>query len=258
MSWAPFVWPCLAGASGLWALYLSHRLRAERRRIRQPPEATTRNRLALEILEAHRRQQRRMSSDLHDGVSQNLAGISLLLESLAGQMRNESSTVAEKLDRISELVKNTGTMAEDRVLGYRLDEERAATEGLRAALEGLAQNIEDFFSVKSTVIGNLSQDVVGTLAGHLYRIAEEAAYNAVRHGQPKQIRFQLQNDTAHAVLHIEDDGHGISETRDPEGRGLRLMALRSKNIGASLEVVPQNAGGTRVTCRWPASMKEVA
>lgn len=252
MSWSNTLLSIFAGTSSLSAVYLWRRLKNYRRPSTAPQtHPVTANPLAMEILEAHRRNQRRMSSDLHDGVSQNLAGISLLLESLAQQLQKESPGTAVKLDRIADLVQSTSSMAEDRVLNHKMQHEPAAVNGLTAALEDLAENIETFFSVEGKVVEEMSHSVAGSLAGHLYKIAEEAAYNAIRHGQPSQVRFELRDDAGHAILQIDDDGCGITDVRDPKGRGLQLMALRCKKIDATLEVKPKNIGGTRVICRWP-------
>lgn len=213
---------------------------------------------AREILAAHRRNQRRMSRELHDGVSQNLAGISLLLGSVAGQLGNPPASgidetmlkaAADKLGRIAEMVQNTSRMAEDRVLAHRFQEEMPA-ENLRNALEILAKNIETFFAVDSRVVGELPRRTTGDHAGHLYRIAEEAAYNAVQHGRPSHVRFELRHDAGYATLHVDDDGCGMTEQRDPNGRGLQLMTLRCTKIDAELDVGPRDPHGTRVSCRW--------
>lgn len=256
---------CLSAVLRLGAKRRRRRLQAQdtptanRAEAPQSPKNLTDDPLALALLDTHRRIQRRMASDLHDGVHQNLAGIAMLLGSLSGQLRNPKSpseelvsTAADKLDRVVGMVHDTQQLAEYRTLSHKADS-RIPEDLFPEALDHLAKNIETFFAVESKVRGTLPDSIRGDLAGHLYRIAEEAAYNAVRHGAANVVIFGLELDGNEATLTIEDDGRGITEDRDPTGRGLQLMALRCSKFDGQLDVRPKRDGGTRVTCRWPWS-----
>ena len=84
----------------------------------------------------------------------------------------------------------------------------------------------------------------------MYRIAQEAVANAVRHSGARNICITLDQQNGETVLSIEDDGRGLSkETTAGEGMGLRTMRYRAELIGAKLEVGPGPSGGTQVLCR---------
>lgn len=236
--------------------YVLYTLKANERLIRQQLiDQQTRSRLASELLDEHRRKQRRMSSELHDGVGQNLAGIALLVESFVPQLQNTSADAAKKLERLLELLDSTRRLAEDRVIDPRTGPEMERDHGLAQSLAGLADNLEALFGVSSSVSGSLPR-LDPTTAGHLYRLAEEAAYNAVRHAAPQQVRFLLSHESNEACIQIEDDGQGMDGQPDPSGRGHHLMSLRARKIDGTLEIASSDAGGTRVTCRWSLDQKD--
>jgi two-component system CheB/CheR fusion protein len=87
------------------------------------------------------------------------------------------------------------------------------------------------------------------VANHLFRIAQEAVTNAVRHGQAPTIQISLRLDEHSLTLSIEDDGTGMAPSAPPScGSGLRIMKYRSKLIGGMLNIRPNEKGGTRVSC----------
>ena len=88
------------------------------------------------------------------------------------------------------------------------------------------------------------------MAIQLYRIAQEAATNAVKHAKPSRIRISLKVKGAELTLRIEDDGIGLPSTPPTgTGMGLRVMRHRAKIIGAALDISRQESGGTCVMCR---------
>ncbi len=86
-------------------------------------------------------------------------------------------------------------------------------------------------------------------ATHLYRIAQEAITNALKHGRPEHILIALESDNGQPILQVADDGIGFDATEESEGMGLKTMLYRASLIGASLTVSPVETGGTLVTCK---------
>ncbi len=86
-------------------------------------------------------------------------------------------------------------------------------------------------------------------ATHLYRIAQEAITNALKHGESEHILIALESDNGQPILQVADDGIGFDATEQTEGMGLKTMLYRASLIGASLTVSPVETGGTLVTCR---------
>ena len=96
-------------------------------------------------------------------------------------------------------------------------------------------------------------DLDEAVALHLYRIAQEAMNNAIRHGRATNIDLALLNTAAGGMLTIRDNGVGIkANSRNGDGGiGIQVMNYRARMIGAALQVVANDGGGTVVSCAWP-------
>jgi signal transduction histidine kinase len=126
-------------------------------------------------------------------------------------------------------------------------------EGLMAAFQELANNITK--GTKVRCVFECERPVLvhnDAAATHLYRIAQEAVHNAMRHGKPKRIGINLSERNGLVSLRVEDDGVGLPEA-GPEGPGLgiRIMEHRAAMIGGSFSIEPAPTGGTIVTCSFP-------
>ena len=94
------------------------------------------------------------------------------------------------------------------------------------------------------------------LATHLFRIAQEAVSNALRHGRARHVRIALRGEPDALTLSVEDDGVGIPNLpHDGKGLGMRLMRYRAGVIGGTLCIAAAAGGGTVVTCRVPREAK---
>lgn len=92
----------------------------------------------------------------------------------------------------------------------------------------------------------------GFHAIHLYRIAQEATHNAVKHAEPKNIEIGLEDTLEELVLSVRDDGVGIKPIKDRRGRlGLHIMHYRCDIIGGKPKIDPLAEGGTLVQCALP-------
>ena len=94
------------------------------------------------------------------------------------------------------------------------------------------------------------------MATHLYRIAQEAVNNAIKHARPRRITIRLLTHASHLELKVEDNGTGIaSKTSANSGMGLHIMDYRARSIGGTLRLAPGRRGGTTVSCcvPWPRS-----
>ena len=127
---------------------------------------------------------------------------------------------------------------------------------LGGALQLLAETIRTNF--RTACVCQAAGDIRVTDAEkqmHLFRIAQEAVNNALRHGRPKQIKLSLQrHDEHHCVLKIENDGIGLPKGKNgSDGIGLRVMDYRANLIGGSLKVQNGRRGGVCVTCQFPCA-----
>lgn len=222
-------------------------------------DLTGRRRLEREILEAGAAEQRRIGRELHDGLCQQLTGVSFAAEILARKLKRLGGpaadellpavgTIGEEIDRM---------MTETRSLARGLNPVDIRAGGLPSALNDLAERSSATFGVRcrfhrsgAAPAAELRDDGTAT---HLFRIAQEAVANAVRHGKAAHIDISLTTaPTGALTLAIADDGVGLPAglpPRDHPGIGLRTMEYRARVVGGTLHVGPAGPqGGTRVTC----------
>jgi PAS domain S-box-containing protein len=210
-------------------------------------DITERRKLETEIQEISEREQRRLGQDLHDGLGQVLTGISflskVLQQKLASKGYEESTDAGNIVSQISQ------ALSQARELARGLCPVVLEENDISAALQQLCNNIENFFGVTTGLECDPElklQD--NALAIHLYRIAQEATTNALRHGHATEISIQLATEGRFATLRVEDNGIGIPEKMVGKGMGLRVMQHRARMIGANLEIERGPHGGTIVTC----------
>lgn len=213
----------------------------------------TRRRLEKEILEISEREQQRIGQDLHDDLGQQLAGIWCLNRVLEGSLAAQHSPEAENAAKITGLLKNA--LALTRTLARGLHPVALDVGGLDFALTELAQRTTDMFGVKCRYAGHQPVGLDNIAATHLYRIAQEAVTNAVKHGRSPEIDIEVFSEPHQTMLSVRDYGQGMPEgVPKQEGMGLRIMGYRAGIIKGALSI--QNAvtgSGTLVTCTVPAS-----
>ena len=211
-------------------------------------DITDRVRLEKEMLRISEREQRRIGQDLHDNLGQQLAGILCLARGLANVLSAEGSPKAAEAAEIADLVKGALGLTHTMIRGLRptgLD-----SGGLLSGLEGLAATTEKLFKIPCSFKASASVAVRDdAVCDHLYRIAQEAATNAVMHGKAETIQITLGREHGKDLLRITDDGVGMPGAADRrEGMGLRIMEHRAKMIGGRLVVRTPAKGGTDVAC----------
>ena len=214
-------------------------------------DISERRRLEKEILNVSEQERRRIGQDLHDGLGQMLTGIGLLSQDLARQLQEEGHERAEDMVEITEHVKDADQYARD--LSHGLIPVDVEGNGLPEALRRLANNAERLFNVDCT-FQEVEQALVhdNTRATHLYRIAQEAVNNAVRHGEADRIKLVLAAGDEQIRLQVRDDGSGFEdEDVTDAGMGVRIMSYRARIIGGTLDINSALGEGTVVTCTLP-------
>ncbi|MBI5772383.1 MAG: response regulator [Verrucomicrobia bacterium] len=222
-------------------------------------DLTDRKRLEMEVLEISDREQRRIAQDLHDGLGQQLAGIACLCDALKQDMAAQKSPQAADATKVASLL--TDAVGQTRRLARGLYPVENKPEGLMHALAELAERTTDIFRVDCQFLCprpiRVENDSVAT---HLYRIAQEAVTNAIKHGKAKWIEIGLASSAQRIILAVRSDGTSYRKTPHPsaKGMGLRIMQYRSGLIGGSVLVQRRPEGGTEVICtlnRSPSAAK---
>jgi two-component system, chemotaxis family, CheB/CheR fusion protein len=215
-------------------------------------DITEQKALQEEILRIATLEQRRIGQDLHDSTQQELTGLGLLAQSLsealAAQGASQQSELAGKLAAgIAEANRHVRTLARG-LVPVAVD-----AEGLMSALGELASSTEKHHGLSCRFECPVPVDVADeAVATHLYRIAQEAVTNAVKHARTDAISIRLERSDRTLTVEISDEGIGIEQPSiRKEGLGLRIMEHRCALIGGALTVRRRDSGGTVVTCTLP-------
>ncbi|MBV8815747.1 MAG: PAS domain S-box protein [Verrucomicrobia bacterium] len=204
--------------------------------------------LEEELLSISNREQRRIGQDLHDGLCQQLAGIEFRNSVLVHQLQDLPAAQGEAA-QLGELIRDVTRQA--RLLARGMLPVQLEANGLMAALSALTASAAKLFNIvcKFDCPHPVSLDDPG-VATHLYRIAQEAIANAVKHGRAKVVTVKLRKVDQALLLTVQDDGTGFSpREQQTGGMGLRIMAYRSEMIGADLRVCSAPGEGTTIQCR---------
>ena len=202
-----------------------------------------------QLAESREREQRRLGSELHDTISQELTGITMMAERLSEELGEVRSPMADEMRSLVAHLSRTRGKVHALSRGLLPVEIEAA--GVRRALEAIAASTRKLHGLDCRVHGDASVDVEDeVVANHLIRIARESVQNTVKHAQAEAVEITLTQRGSLVALTIEDDGTGFSKPRVSEGLGLRLMRHRAAAIGAELTIVSRPGRGTRVRCVW--------
>lgn len=220
--------------------------RVEERTAAYEREMAERRRLDQEIARVADRERRRLGHDLHDKLGQHLTGTALaaqvLKEKLAAKYSPETSD-AEKLVRcLEEGIDFTRNLAR----GFFSPELRA--EGLVVALQNLADTVTEQSGIHCVLHCDEFIPIHdSTVANQLYRIAQEAVTNSVKHAAARHIDIQLTMTGSELCLSVVDDGIGFPDKPGSEGLGLHLMRHAAGLTGGSFDINRNGGKGTVAT-----------
>ncbi|MFN7140090.1 MAG: sensor histidine kinase, partial [Limisphaerales bacterium] len=198
--------------------------------------------------EISEREQRRLGQDLHDGLGQSLTGINFLAKVLQQKLSAKNIDEAKDAANISSLINQA--LQHCRELARGLCPVALEDNDLHAALQQLSDNVENIFGVSCPVIFDSHINIEeNPVAVHLYRIAQEATTNAIKHGRAKNVHISLVQTKKGMILRVKDDGCGMpKDALKQKGMGLRVMQHRARMINANLEIESVKPCGTLVVC----------
>lgn len=208
----------------------------------------TRPQITEEVAQISMRERRRIGQDLHDSIGQLLTGISLLSRSLANALKWDSNSGEADAAQISELADAASNQI--RQISRGLMPSEIVERGLFTSLRDLAQITTDSCGVECRAILDEELSVSdGAVETHLFRIAQEAVNNAVRHANASRIDIIVLEADGALQLEICDDGTWKEADDSVNGLGMKTMQYRSSVIGGRLKVGAAPQGGTNVVCR---------
>lgn len=228
---------------------ITERKRAEEK-LRQ--SEAERRQLEQTVAAAAEQERSRIARELHDGLGQQLGGLLFLMNGLHRDLKSANSAQAEIAAQLSKELATAITQARD--LSHGLYAVPPQPDGLVQALDSLAERISASYGITS----ELSSDAIVVhdlnVASHIYRIAQEAVHNALKHGHASRIAIELVRRPADVELRVRDNGVGFDTQKNCHGLGLRTMEQRARLIGGQLKVNIEPGAGVTVICSVPEAM----
>lgn len=213
-------------------------------------DITERKRLEKAILEISAAEQRRIGQDLHDGLGQHLTGIAFMTKVQEQKLAEKGLAEAAEAARIVSLVNEA--IHKTRQLAHGLAPVVPDARGLMSALKQWAAEVENLFNISCCL--RIETPVLiydPNVSTHLYRIAQEAVNNAIKHGQAKNIVISLFAKDNRGTLRIENDGASLRESATNSGMGMQIMNYRARVLGGTLQVESGKVRGIVITCLFP-------
>ena len=213
--------------------------------------AERRRAIALQILDAQERERERLARDLHDELGQILTAVGMDSDWIArhsettDHLREVASQLRTKVEQAVELV---------RILSHRLRPSVLDDLGIGPALESLGSEVCKRSKLQCEVsIGAKMEEMTQGVTTAIYRIAQEALTNVMRHSGAQKVWVTLRTTDGSVILQVKDDGKGIPEAQwnNPKSLGLAGMRERATLLNGELTITPRRGGGTLVTARIP-------
>jgi signal transduction histidine kinase len=217
---------------------------------RMEREMRERDRLEREIAGVGDDERRRLGQELHDGVCQQVTAALLRCQRFERRLQRGATPPAVEFEALSSLLSEAIDEAHNVARGLcPLDPD---PDALAPAIRALIRRTQETagFHCEFMAAGDV-RVTDQQAAQHLYRIAQEALSNAVRHAKASRIAVELRGSDGELTLQIHDDGAGMPPAPTVGGMGLRTMAYRAQILEGELRVAPAPGGGTSVTCRVP-------
>jgi PAS domain S-box-containing protein len=211
-------------------------------------DVTERRAFGQALIEAIGGEQRRIAQEMHDGLGQELTGLALSVRALANRAQKERDVISVDLDQLALLA--TSCIQDAHRIVQGLSPLTNADGNLDAALELLAQRS----SLSGTRVKFRSRHeappaIELKMRNHLYRIAQEAVHNALKHSGARNIDIELWTRPGDLRLSVIDDGQGLASDVDRgSGLGMRTMRFRASAIGGRLIMTRGANGGNSVVC----------
>lgn len=247
-------YPCHSPTEQRWFLMIVSSLAADHPNgaVVMRMDVTGRRRLETAVTEAASREQQRFALDLHDVLGQDLVGLSLLAGATAKQSRAGATVDPTDLDQIASIAAKACMDA--RTMAHGLAPIGMASGSLETALRRLAAATGELHGVAVSFIthDHVANGIAAHKAEHVYRIAQEAVWNTIKHARCRQTIISLSVRNAWVCLTIRDDGRAVAPNTGTPGIGVELMHYRADLIGGHLSIDVQRNGGTRVRCMCPA------
>jgi signal transduction histidine kinase len=228
----------------------THRLAANNLRLQE--EIGRRRKLERQILAVAESEKQRISLELHDGLGQHLTGVSFVARTLADKLRTAEHAEAKEAEWLVKLLNEAITRT--RALARGLWPVSLERDTVGQSILKLADDLESIFGVSCTVQVIDEPRIPSQFAAHhVFRIVQEAATNAIKHGHARRLTFRLEMVGDEFTFCVINDGLPVDPEQLAAGKGLGVvgMRLRADAVGGHLSIEPLPSGGSEVTLALP-------
>jgi len=231
---------------------ISQRLAASNLRLQE--EVRRRRHLERQMLGVAEQEKRHLSLELHDGLSQHLAGVAFVVRGLADAVHAGKPVDPAEVDWLQRLINEA--VARTRSLAHGLWPASLEHGSLGDSVRRFAEDLESIYGISCVVlVDDEPRFAAPAAAYHVFRIVQEASNNAIRHGRARRLEFRIERLGDDFEITVLNDGAPLEPAQLAAGRGIGVagMRLRADAIGATLSIEPRPAGGAEVTLRLPAA-----
>jgi signal transduction histidine kinase len=228
----------------------THRLAANNLRLQE--EIGRRRKLERQILAVAESEKQRISLELHDGLGQHLTGVSFVARTLADKLRTVDHAEAKEAEWLVKLLNEAITRT--RALARGLWPVSLERDTIGQSILKLGDDLESIFGVSCTVQVIDEPRIPSQFAAHhVFRIVQEAATNAIKHGHARRLTFRLEMVGDEFTFCVINDGLPVDPEQLAAGKGLGVvgMRLRADAVGGHLSIEPLPSGGSEVTLALP-------
>lgn len=228
----------------------THRLATSNLRLQE--EIGRRRRLERQILAVAENEKQRISLELHDGLGQHLTGVSFVARTLADKLRTAEHPEAKEADWLVKLL--TEAITRTRALARGLWPVSLERDTLGQSIAKMAEDLESIFGVSCAMQVVDEPRIASQFAAHhVFRIVQEAATNAIKHGRARRLTFRLELVGDEFTFCVINDGLPVDPEQLAAGKGLGVvgMRLRADAVGGHLSIEPLPSGGSEVTLALP-------
>jgi PAS domain S-box-containing protein len=211
-------------------------------------DVTERRALGSALIDAIANEQRRIGQELHDGLGQELTGLALSARALATRAERERQPIAASLDQLATLAASCIQAARRIAQGVSpLSDADGSLQGALEALAGRSSFGNTVVRFRSRIDAPITLDLEAR--SHLFRIAQEAVQNALKHARARIVEIDLRAYERVVSLAVIDDGVGLPRPGSPNaGLGMRTMHFRASSIGGRLVITSGREGGVSIAC----------
>jgi len=204
------------------------------------------------LIEAQEEERTRIARELHDDISQRVALVAMQLDRMS---LNLSASAADLKQGIEEAGRQTTDLGNDiQALSHRLHNSKLAYQGLTAATVGFCRELSDRHGVAIAVRSeDVPSDLPPEISLCLYRVAQEALQNAMKHSSARRVDVSLRSTLNEILLTVRDFGIGFDPEDAVTGRGLGLISMKERLnlVGGELSIDSHPQTGTTILSRVP-------